>query len=118
MNFLRQFHDIVSDQSLSFDNKTQKLLTFGLNVFNLDLAIISKVEDQCYTVLYAVTPNNDLAIGTQFDLQGTYCTHTLKAGSALAFHNVSQSEIADHPCFANFQLESYIGAPILSLIHI
>ena len=112
MNFLRQFHDIVSDQSLSFDNKTQKLLTFGLNVFNLDLAIISKVEDQCYTVLYAVTPNNDLAMGTQFDLQGTYCTHTLKAGSALAFHNVSQSEIADHPCFANFQLESYIGAPI------
>ena len=112
MNFLRQFHDIVSDQSLTFDNKTQKLLTFGLNVFNLDLAIISKVEDQCYTVLYAVTPNNDLAIGTQFDLQGTYCTHTLKAGSALAFHNVSQSEIADHPCFANFQLESYIGAPI------
>jgi signal transduction histidine kinase/CheY-like chemotaxis protein len=112
LNFLRQFHDIVSDQSLSFDNKTQKLLTFGLNVFNLDLAIISKVEDQCYTVLYAVTPNNDLAIGTQFDLQGTYCTHTLKAGSALAFHNVSQSEIADHPCFANFQLESYIGAPI------
>ena len=112
MNFLRQFHDIVSDQSLSFDNKTQKLLTFGLNVFNLDLAIISKVEDQCYTVLYAVTPNNDLAIGTQFDLEGTYCTHTLKAGSALAFHNVSQSEIADHPCFANFQLESYIGAPI------
>jgi len=112
LNFLRQFHDIVSDQSLSFDNKTQKLLTFGLNVFNLDLAIISKVEDQCYTVLYAVTPNNDLAIGTQFDLDGTYCTHTLKAGSALAFHNVSQSEIADHPCFANFQLESYIGAPI------
>ena len=112
MNFLRQFHDIVSDQCLSFDNKTQKLLTFGLNVFNLDLAIISKVEDQCYTVLYAVTPNNDLAIGTQFDLEGTYCTHTLKAGSALAFHNVSQSEIADHPCFANFQLESYIGAPI------
>jgi signal transduction histidine kinase/CheY-like chemotaxis protein len=112
LNFLRQFHDIVSDQSLTFDNKTQKLLTFGLNVFNLDLAIISKVEDQCYTVLYAVTPNNDLAIGTQFDLQGTYCTHTLKAGSALAFHNVSQSEIADHPCFANFQLESYIGAPI------
>jgi len=112
LNFLRQFHDIVSDQSLSFDNKTQKLLTFGLNVFNLDLAIISKVEDQCYTVLYAVTPNNDLAIGTQFDLQGTYCTHTLKAGSALAFHYVSQSEIADHPCFANFQLESYIGAPI------
>lgn len=112
MNFLRQFHDIVSDQNLAFDDKTQKLLNFGLKIFDLDLAIISEVEERIYTVLYAVTPDNGLAIGTQFNLDDTYCVHTLNAGSALAFHNVSQSEIADHPCFANFQLESYIGAPI------
>ncbi|KTD97048.1 MULTISPECIES: GAF domain-containing hybrid sensor histidine kinase/response regulator [unclassified Pseudoalteromonas] len=112
MNFLRQFHDIVSDQNLAFDDKTQKLLNFGLKVFGLDLAIISEVQERIYTVLYAVTPDNGLAIGTQFNLNDTYCVHTLNAGSALAFHNVSQSEIADHPCFTNFQLESYIGAPI------
>ncbi|AQP98940.1 hybrid sensor histidine kinase/response regulator [Pseudoalteromonas aliena] len=112
MNFLRQFHDIVSNQSLSFDEKINQLLAFGLNVFNLDVAIISKVEGKCYTVLHAITPDNSLEIGTQFDLEGTYCVHTLVAGSALAFHNVSQSVIANHPCYANFQLESYIGAPI------
>jgi len=112
LNFLRQFHDIVSDQNLAFDDKTQKLLNFGLKVFGLDLAIISEVQERIYTVLYAVTPDNGLAIGTQFNLNDTYCVHTLNAGSALAFHNVSQSEIADHPCFTNFQLESYIGAPI------
>tara|TARA_B100001063_G_scaffold123413_1_gene115177 strand:- start:1043 stop:3034 length:1992 start_codon:yes stop_codon:yes gene_type:complete len=97
---------------LAFDDKTQKLLNFGLKVFGLDLAIISEVQERIYTVLYAVTPDNGLAIGTQFNLNDTYCVHTLNAGSALAFHNVSQSEIADHPCFTNFQLESYIGAPI------
>ena len=112
LNFLRQFHDIVSNQSLDFDEKTHQLLAFGLKVFNLDLAIISKVEKNCYTVLHAITPDNALEIGTQFDLDGTYCVHTLSAGSALAFHNVSQSAIADHPCYANFKLESYIGAPI------
>ena len=35
-----------------------------------------------------------------------------RAGSALAFHKASQSAIANHPCYINFQLESYIGAPI------
>ncbi|ASM52058.1 hypothetical protein PESP_b0510 [Pseudoalteromonas espejiana DSM 9414] len=112
MNFLRRFHDIVSDQALNFDNKIKSLLNFGLEVFNLDIAIISKVETDCYTVLYAITPDNSLTPGTQFDLDGTYCVHTLGAGSALAFHKASQSSIANHPCYLNFQLESYIGAPI------
>lgn len=112
LNFLRQFHNIVSDQSLSFDEKTYHLLQFGLDVFNLDVAIISKIEKNTYTVLYAITPDNSLAVSTQFSLSDTYCVHTLNAGSALAFHHTSKSRIADHPCYKNFHLESYIGAPI------
>ena len=112
MNFLRCFHDIVSNQSLDFENKINKLLVFGLEVFDLELGIISKVDENSYTVLYAKTPDNSLLPGTVFELQGTYCVHTLTAGSALAFHKASQSAIANHPCYINFQLESYIGAPI------
>lgn len=112
MNFLRRFHNVVSDQTLNFDDKIQNLLAFGLDVFELDIAIISRVEDQRYTVLYTITPDNSLTTGTQFDINGTYCTHTLLANSALAFHNASQSRIAKHPCYINFKLESYIGAPI------
>ncbi|ODS13104.1 hybrid sensor histidine kinase/response regulator [Pseudoalteromonas tetraodonis] len=112
MNFLRCFHNIVSDQQLSFDQKIADLLAFGLDVFQLDLAIISRVKNNSYTVIHAITPDNSLAIGTEFELSGTYCTHTLLANSALAFHNASQSSIANHPCYINFQLEAYIGAPI------
>jgi signal transduction histidine kinase/CheY-like chemotaxis protein len=112
LNFLRRFHDIVSDQKLNFEDKTQNLLVFGLEVFNLDIAIISKVESRVYTVLNVITPDDSLPKGTTFDLEGTYCVHTLGANSALAFHNASQSAIANHPCYINFQLESYIGAPI------
>ncbi|WP_411737147.1 GAF domain-containing protein, partial [Pseudoalteromonas tetraodonis] len=112
MNFLRCFHNIVSDQQLSFDQKIADLLAFGLDVFQLDLAIISRVKNDSYIVLHAITPDNSLAIGTEFELNGTYCTHTLSANSALAFHNASQSSIANHPCYINFQLEAYIGAPI------
>lgn len=112
MNFLRRFHDIVSDQTLDFDSKIKSLLAFGLEVFSLDVAIISKIDANTYTILHAITPDNALLPGTQFELGGTYCVHTLTAGSALSFHKASQSTIANHPCYINFQLESYIGAPI------
>ncbi|MBQ4857728.1 ATP-binding protein [Pseudoalteromonas sp. MMG007] len=112
MNFLRRFHDIVSNQTLDFEDKIYNLLNFGLDVFNLEVGIVSKIDESSYVVLHAITPDNALLSGTVFDLQGTYCVHTLKAGSALAFHKASQSAIANHPCYINFQLESYIGAPI------
>ncbi|XQF94359.1 GAF domain-containing protein (plasmid) [Pseudoalteromonas espejiana] len=111
MNFLRRFHDIVSDQALNFDNKIKAYYILASKFFNLDIAIINKVETDCYTVLYAITPDNSLTPGTQFDLDGTYCVHTLGAGSA-CFSQRRKSSIANHPCYLNFQLESYIGAPI------
>ncbi|MCU4675314.1 ATP-binding protein [Catenovulum sp. 2E275] len=112
MSFLRTFHNIVTDQALSFDQKSQALLSFGLQVFQLDIGIISQVEDNHYTVIYVACYNQELQTGASFPLENTYCVHTLKADKALSFHHAGQSKIATHPCYQNFQLESYIGAPI------
>lgn len=112
VNFLRQFHDIVSNQEIDFSDKVIKLLEFGLEVFDLEFAIVSQVDDKLYTVLHVVAPDNAIPVGTQFDMEGTYCAHTLEANKALSFHHASNSRIAQHPCYVNFQLESYIGAPI------
>jgi len=112
LKFLRRFHDIVSDQTQSFDEKIYSLLRFGLEVFELDIAIVSKIAEESYLVKYVITPDDSLPVGTSFELSGTYCLHTLAADGALAFHQASSSRIANHPCYINFQLESYIGAPI------
>ncbi|KZN32386.1 hybrid sensor histidine kinase/response regulator [Pseudoalteromonas luteoviolacea] len=112
MSFLRQFHTIVSDQALSTDEKIQCLLKFGLEVFSLDIAIVSEVVGSNYVILYVESENPDLTPKCTFDLGGTYCTHTLKANKALSFHHAGESVISTHPCYTNFQLESYIGAPI------
>ncbi|WP_440906628.1 ATP-binding protein (plasmid) [Catenovulum sp. SX2] len=112
MSFLRTFHNIVTDQTLKFEDKVQSLLTFGLKVFELDIAIISKIQQQNYSVKYVACLNNELAAGADFPLGNTYCVHTLKADKALSFHHAGNSEIATHPCYQGFQLESYIGAPI------
>ncbi|WP_063378405.1 hybrid sensor histidine kinase/response regulator [Pseudoalteromonas luteoviolacea] len=112
MSFLRQFHSIVSDQTLSTEQKIHCLLKFGLEVFSLEIAIVSQVVGSNYVILYVESDNPDLTPKCSFDLGSTYCAHTLKADKALCFHHAGNSIISTHPCYSNFQLESYIGAPI------
>ncbi|MCG7545732.1 ATP-binding protein [Pseudoalteromonas sp. MM17-2] len=112
MSTLARLHQITSDQQLSFFEKVHRLMRFGLDEFALDIAIVSRIDGKDYIVEHVITPDDSLAVGTHFNLGETYCTHTLHAKSALAFEYAGNSDIATHPCYINFQLESYIGAPI------
>ncbi|GEM_PF-331966 len=112
MSVLRTFHNIVTNQNLTFQDKAQSLLTTGLEIFNLDIGIISHIDGDTYTAQFVACHNDELAPGSQFSLGNTYCVHTLNADNALGFHHAGKSEIATHPCYQDFQLESYIGAPI------
>lgn len=111
-NRLRAFHDIVSKQNCSIDEKLSQLLGLGLDAFGLSIGIVSKIDGDKYEVLYALSDIVDIAPGTQFDLSETYCLHTLSNQHATGFHHAGQSEIASHPCYQSQQLEAYIGAAI------
>lgn len=87
-------------------------LKLGLDYFGLGIGLVIQIEGDTYTVKFAVSPDNLIEIGTTFSVEETYCCHTLKAKKGLAFHHAGQSKIATHPCYVNFKLESYIGAPI------
>lgn len=111
-NTLRAFHDIVSNQTCSIDEKVERLLGLGLDAFGLSIGIVSKIDGDQYEVLYAISDIVDIAPGTQFDLNDTYCLHTLNNRRATGFHHAGQSEIASHPCYQTQQLEAYIGTAI------
>ncbi|MCW8109573.1 ATP-binding protein [Alteromonas ponticola] len=111
-NVLRTFHDIVTNQSLDFEGKARALLQYGLKLFALDMAIISWIHDGIYTVTVFESEGNEIEEGTEFPLGNTYCVHALDANKAIAFHHTGKSSIKSHPCYQNFKLEAYIGAPI------
>ncbi|TMO53888.1 PAS domain-containing protein [Pseudoalteromonas phenolica] len=112
---LTQIHVITSDSNASLDDKINKLLVLGRQIFNLPLAIISNINEEknTYLVKYASTPNDAINPGDIFDYKNSYCIHTLKANHAIAYHHVGQSDIAHHPCYESFALESYIGCPLI-----
>jgi len=112
LSALETLYKTTLNPSITFDEKMDTMLTMVRDVFGLTLGILSHIEDNVYTVKYIVGPEGAPPPGTTFDLEGTYCIHTLAANGPKSFHSVGQSAIKDHPCYQNFQLEAYIGAPI------
>ncbi|RUO44439.1 sensor domain-containing diguanylate cyclase [Aliidiomarina taiwanensis] len=113
LDALQKVNTITANVKLSHEEKLDALLRVGLNHFGLEIGIVSHIEDSKYTVDSCVDYNEQLEPLTVFDLSGTYCVHTLTEGKPVGFHYVRESEIKDHPCYQNFQLESYIGCPIM-----
>lgn len=109
---LRQLYLLAVAPDLSLDDKVAKLLALGTEALGLDLGIVSQVEPPVYRCLYVHGPEGAPAPGTTFDVSDTYCLHTLANDKVTAFYHAGQ-EIASHPCYQNFGLESYIGAPLL-----
>ena len=113
MQNLKGLYQITSNGNLSCDQKMHALLQLGLNYFKLELAIISRIDGEVYTVLHCISPDNSLLASTTFSVADTYCLHTLENNQSLSFYHAGKSHIAKHPCYLNFGLESYIGAPLV-----
>lgn len=110
---LQDIHTITSNNALSLTDKINGLLKLGSDAFDLPLALVSHIVGDKYTVEYSHTPNGEISPGDSFDVNGTYCIHTLNANGPTAYNHAGTSEIKDHPCYIDFGLESYIGTPLI-----
>ncbi|WP_334032248.1 ATP-binding protein [Alteromonas sp. P256] len=113
VNPLRNFHNIVSNQSLDFDSKVDELLRFGLDLFGLEVGIVSQIVGNDYKVFRTVNNIDGLDAGMHFDLGITYCHYTINVKEVVGFHHVGFSNIASHPCYEAQKLEAYLAAPII-----
>ncbi|WP_019296562.1 MULTISPECIES: GAF domain-containing protein [unclassified Leisingera] len=103
---------ITDRQDLEPREKIRQLLAYGNELFSTSSALVSNVQGSKYVIVYCVSEEAEVDPGTAFELDDTYCIHTLQSDGPLAFHKASESEIAGHPCYNMFRLETYIGAPI------
>ncbi|MEG3766243.1 GAF domain-containing hybrid sensor histidine kinase/response regulator [Alteromonas sp. 14N.309.X.WAT.G.H12] len=111
MNLLKALHEISSDEQTSTDEKLDRLLRLGLDALGMDIGLVSRINENDYTVIAAVTPDNSIEKNTVFPLADTFCKDTLKAKSIVAYHNVIKHPGITHPAYQSFSLKSYIGIP-------
>lgn len=110
---LSQLHQITASQDLSFEQRVDAILKLGTEHFGLPIGIFSKIVDNKYEIQQARHPENALTPGMAFELGNTYCVHVINADDVCGFHHVGDSEVRTHPCYQNFGLEAYLGAPVM-----
>ena len=111
---IRRLYQITNDYRKGFDIQIAQLLIMGLERFDLDIGILSKVDGNTYLVEHCVTPEGvDLKSGDMFDYRSTYCEITCKSSGPICIEHCGKHKIyARHPAYQSFGLESYIGIPI------
>ncbi|MGH1331420.1 MAG: sensor domain-containing diguanylate cyclase [Paracoccaceae bacterium] len=106
-------YEISSNHEKTPEQKLQDILWLGCKHFNLPTGIVSRIENETYTVMHSTSYLTDIPSGMQFDLGRTYCCHTLAADAPIGFHDAKNSTICEHPCYADFGLDAYLGTPLI-----
>ncbi len=106
---LMHLHELTLAPGRNFEEKVDQLLALGTELFDMPMGIISHINGESYQIKYVKGPEWAPKPGTILNLGNTYCALILKDNEPTAISNVGASEIAVHPCYKDFCLESYIG---------
>lgn len=109
---LRVLYDITSAPGLSFAQRLEQMFDFGQQQFQLDYGFFAQIVGDEYRVLQVRTPDGSVQAGTVFDLRQAYCLATVNAAEPIAIEHASQSQWCQHPGYAGFGMESYLGMRI------
>lgn len=111
---IRRLYQVTNSYDLGFDTQIEQLLKMGLERFNLDIGILSKIDKNLYVVKHCVVPDDvELTSGVEFDFDSTYCHITCCNEEPTALEHIGEhDQYASHPAYECFGLESYIGMPI------
>ncbi len=110
---LRHLSEVSALTHLSLNEQFHQALAIGAAHLKLEMGIVSHIENDVYEVVAQVSPPDTLRDGMTFNYGLTYCSITLDKGSVLAIPDMGHSPYLGHPCYQEFKLETYIGAPIM-----
>lgn len=108
---LKLLNELNSKSTLNIEEVIEEGLSLCLEYLRLDVGIVSQIWMDEYRVFSYAPGDCGLEKGQKFLLGNTYCDITLASkGQVLTVDEMSNSAHKEHPCFKNFNLESYIGS--------
>ena len=111
---LRALNEISTLSGLSPRETLRRALQLSSQHLHLEFAIISHidVDHDLYRIDVQVSPGEALADHQEFPLGDTYCSEIIRRDALFQLANAGESEFREHPCFRDFKLAAYLGAPI------
>lgn len=110
-------NDIAFSSHVTLDEKINYALKTARHYLKMDLAILSQIEGDVYTVRWAdAAPDNSVHANQSFALDQTWCHHIFSGDSEqtreLFIANAESCEFKRHPCYQNNPLGAYAGVVI------
>jgi len=112
LHSLKTLTETLSSTAATAQEQINFSLDLALNHFNLDIGILSKIEGDVYTVEYCQSRGEAIDPGLVFSLEKTYCHLTVHKGDVVCETEMKASAYANHPCYSQFRLETYIAVPV------
>ena len=109
---LHTLYNVTSQQELSFEEKTNALLTLGAAQFGLDVGVLGRTNEDRYEVIQAISPSDAVCCGTILPFGDTYCAEALKLADTVSFEEAGATERRESRAYHTFGLESYLGTPV------
>jgi PAS domain S-box-containing protein len=110
---IRHLYDVTAAQALSFDQRCQRLLSLGCHQFGLDFGFLAQIEGNHCQLITLQTVDPCLIPSDGFDLREASCLEALNASEPICIEHASESEWCQHPGYAGFGMESYLGMRVL-----
>lgn len=90
-----------------------EIIDDGLKTLNLSMGIVSRIENDSYTILAVKSETNVFVAGETFALQDTFCRDVYLSEKPLALVNLDEDRsLMAHPLYQTLPLQAYISAPI------
>jgi len=110
---LRELQDVMAKSGVTTETRLRELLAVGCRTLGLEIGIVSRIRGSDYTVEAVHAPGDDIEAGDQFDLASTYCEGVVEQDAICSFADAVAEGKESHPAYREFELESYIGAPLV-----
>jgi len=109
---LRALYDTTSKMELPFAEKMDRLLALGCREFGVETGILARIEGERFEVLHARSTDDALAPGLVCAVCDTFCDEAVRSEEPLAFEHAGASTWKEHPAYAAFKTEAYLGTKV------
>ena len=110
---IRSLYELTARSERSFSQRVEQILRMGCQQFNLDVGILSKVEDEQYRIVAFKLPtesNLQIAVSDIFSIEQTCCERTIQAEQPFSFQ---QNSALQHPCYLDTNPQAYLGTKVI-----
>ncbi len=106
---------IAQDSKCDVEHRIEALLQSVCEILKLEVGVISRIDPvtNYYNVAYAASREKSITAGKQFSLGITYCSLVLRRGEIVSITDMRVSPQFRHPCYEHFNVEAYIGVPLI-----